>query len=156
ILSCVYYASNEKIIIGYEDKGIEILYKDGKRESYSYDENDRFSISSNAISSVTQQGDSLVWVGTRNSGLNKIYLKSKEIIRIPSLLRRKSGFPLSVNSLYTEKNGNLWMGTDNGLYVITTKGDTLSLNKSDIKGNGLSDNHVLCFEEDYLGRMWIG
>src|SRR5690606_20848685 len=112
-------------------------------------------ISSNAISSITQQGDSIVWVGTRNNGVNKINLKSKEITQIP-LFQNKGDSPSSVNSLYTEKNGNIWMGTNNGLYVITTKGDTLRLKKSEIKGNGLSDNHILCFEEDHLGQMWIG
>ena len=154
-LSSVYYGPKDKTIIGYEEKGIQILYKDGKLESYTHEKNNRFSISSNAVSCITQQGDSIVWVGTRNNGVNKINLATKEITQIP-LSQNKSSSPSSINSLYSEKNGTIWLGTNNGLYVMTPKGDTLNLKKSDFKGKGLSDNHVLCFEEDHLGQMWIG
>lgn len=155
ILSCIYYGKNDKIIIGYEEKGIKILNKNGELESYTHDQNNRNSISSNEVSSIAQQGDSLIWVGTRNNGLNKINLHTKKINRIP-LIQENPSTPSSINSLYIEKNGNIWIGTNKGLNVITTKGETLNLEKSEINGKGLSDNNVLCFEEDHLGQMWIG
>ncbi|WP_072403699.1 hybrid sensor histidine kinase/response regulator transcription factor [Flaviramulus basaltis] len=154
-LSCVYYNEKDKIIIGYEEKGIQIINKDGKLESYTYNKKNRFSLSSNEISCITQEVDSIVWVGTRNDGLNKINLKTKETTRIP-LIQNNNDSPSSINSVYSEKNGNIWVGTNNGLYVITKEGDTLNLKKSEIRDKGLSDDNVLCFEEDNLGQMWIG
>ena len=154
-LNYVYYGKNGEIITGNEEKGIQILNTDGSLEYYTHNENDNFSISSNTISCITQQGDSIVWVGTKNKGVNKINLKTKQTTRI-SLIQNNNLSPSSINSLYTEKNGNIWIGTNNGLFVITKKGDTLSLKKNIIKEKGLSDNHVLCFEEDNLGQMWIG
>ena len=154
-LSCVYNGKKNKIIIGYEEKGIKIINKDGGIESYTYDKKNSFSLSSNEISSITQHVDSILWVGTKNNGLNKINLKTKETTRIP-LIQKNNASPSSINTLYSEKNGNLWVGTNNGLFVITKEGDTLSLKKSEIRGKGLSDGNVLCFEEDDLGQMWIG
>lgn len=154
-ISCLAYGSNGELILGINYKGIQILDKEGKIKSYSYDSENLSSLSSNEIVSLIEQGDSILWVGTANKGLNKINYKNRTITRIP--FGKNKTFPSSrINTLFTGRDGNLWIGSKNGIQVITTKGDTLKLEKSLIVGKGLSDDNVVCFEEDNSGQIWIG
>lgn len=150
-ITCLAYGSNGELILGINYKGIQILGKERKIKSYSYDPENISSLSSNEIVSLIEQGDSILWVGTANKGLNKINYKTKRITRIPFGKNRRLP-SLRINALYIGNDGNLWIGSKDGLQVITTKGDTLSLNIE----QGLSDSNVLCFEEDNAGKIWIG
>ena len=112
-------------------------------------------LSSNEISSMAIQGDSVLWVGTFDNGLNKINYKKGSVTGIIS--GKSSFLPSSaINSLYTDSRNNLWIGTRKGIGIITAKGDSLRLAKATFSDKGLSDDDVLCFEEDHNARMWIG
>ncbi len=122
---------------------------------YNHNANNIRTISSNEILSIEQEGDSVIWVGTLNHGLSKINRKAKMAVRIPYTKNSKT--PSSrINALYRDKSGNLWIGSRQGLQVITKHGDTLKLDKSVQEGKGLSGSSVLCFEEDDDGKMWVG
>ncbi|MCG9972847.1 hybrid sensor histidine kinase/response regulator transcription factor [Christiangramia crocea] len=111
-------------------------------------------LTSDEISSMELQHDSLLWIGTYDNGLNKINLQNAEITHLFS--EANSNLPAVINSLYEDIDGNLWIGTRNGLQIITKGNDTIRVNRAISGPDGLSDDDVLCFEEDRKGNMWIG
>ncbi len=156
-VSCIAVGPNKELIIGAvrHHWGVRFIDKDGELKSFKHEPSNVSSLSSNEISSMVMQGDSVLWVATTDRGLNKLDYATKTITRIP--YGKNSGTPSSnTNALYTDSNGNVWVGSTEGLQVITTKGDTLVLKASSFPSKGLSDNDVLSFEEDNENQMWIG
>ncbi|MDT0689989.1 two-component regulator propeller domain-containing protein [Salegentibacter sp. F188] len=141
-------------IIGTYRGGIQFAKKDWNIQTIKEKFGKDFPLSSSEISSMTMQGDSILWIGTFNNGLNKFSYKTNTIIHLNS---GEENFSFStINNLYTDLSGNLWIGSREGLEVITGKGDTIKLNKGNSPSKSLSDDDILCFEEDDLGQMWIG
>lgn len=56
-----------------------------------------------------------------------------------------------VHALFQSSTGDLWVGTDAGVYIIS-KDNVQTLTTKD----GLSDDRIFCFMEDHKGRIWIG
>lgn len=55
---------------------------------------------------------------------------------------------------FTDKDENLWIATNDGVYVYNTK--TTDLKKYDTSNSGLSNNNILFLSQDSKGRIWIG
>lgn len=146
---------SDYIYLAVFNRGIQVFDKERKTKSYSHKPNDVASLSSNYTSSFASQNDSLLWVGTTGNGLNKINLKTDKVTRVP-LEGKDGGKYFLIEALFNDKEGNLWIGANNGLHVITNKNDTLHLGTSFLEGKGLSDNNILSFEEDNSGQLWIG
>ncbi len=151
-ISCFSYGPQKQIILGIYNLGVQII-EGNKKSVYSYSSENQASLSSNEILSIAHQGDSLIWVGTIKDGLNKINYKTNQVDRIKL---NENIYSLRINALYVDKEDNLWVGSNDGIYVLKTNGDKLHLDKALEEGNGLSDNNVLCFEEDSSGQLWIG
>lgn len=134
-------------------EGLYILDKEGIVESFKHEPSNDTSLSANEISSLVLQNDSTLWIGTFHGGLNKMDYSKKTITRVG---QNSKTFSKSINTIYIDLDDNVWIGSKNGIQVITKKNDTLSLKASTFAGKGLSDNNVLCFEEDNHGKIWIG
>ncbi|WMI65710.1 two-component regulator propeller domain-containing protein [Aestuariibaculum sp. YM273] len=144
------------IYLGVVEKGIQVFDKNRQTKVYTHKPDDEASLSSNYINSLEYQADSLLWVGTSEHGLNKINVKTDKVTRVP-LRGQGNRESFVIEALYNDRQGNLWIGTKhNGLHVITKAQDTLHLGTSMKEGKGLSDDEVLCFEEDNSGQLWIG
>lgn len=156
-INCFLIGPNQELIIGAYNNGlgIPVIDKNQKIKYYGHQSNNANSLSSNKVSCMASQGDSIVWIGTADAGLNKFKLSSKTIRRIP-YGKNKAISSEAINTIHTDVKGNVWIGTNKGIQVITTKRDTLSLKASSVPGKGLSDDIVLAFEEDNQGNMWIG
>lgn len=143
------------MIIGVYRGGIHLLDANGKFAYLRHESDNPFSLSSDEISCIAMQGDTILWAGTYDGGLNKVRLKDRKVTRIP-FGRENTFTSVTVNALYIDFEGNVWVGTKEGMHVITAKGDTLSMSSSSIEEEGLSDDEVLCFQEDGMGNIWIG
>ena len=141
------------MIVGIYRGGIQFLNPDGSLKNLADYIDAPHSLSSNEISSLAMQGDSVLWAGTFNGGLNKIHLKDRKINSIT--FRPKEQSP-TVNHIYTDKTGNVWIGSLKGLHVITSTSDTIFVTAAPTASKGLSDADVLSMQEDDMGRMWIG
>ncbi len=130
--------------------GIQLLHPNGSLEQLLPAAS---ALSSNEVSSMAMQGDSVLWVGTFNGGLNKIRWKDKKMEKISLGQHEASAI---INHIYTDTKGNVWIGSLAGLYVITTNSDTIYVKGAKQTCLGLSDTDVLCMKEDSMGRMWIG
>ncbi len=56
-----------------------------------------------------------------------------------------------IHSVYKDKMGRLWFGTDGKGVTVLQDGKFLNFNKS----NGLKDDHIYSFTEDAKGRIWF-
>ncbi|WP_057939391.1 hybrid sensor histidine kinase/response regulator transcription factor [Algoriphagus resistens] len=142
----------QKIIANYEG-GVHIIASDSITSSFSHSPGRTNTLSSTRISSLALQGDSVLWVGHFDKGLDKIDLRSKAVLNMAHI---NPSFPETVNSLYTDEQGNLWVGSNDGIRVITTSSDTLRIKAAEYPQGGLSDGNILCFEKGPAGNLWIG
>ena len=148
------YGHEEPFIMGL-DSGIQSIDKQKKATFDKNNSGNKNSLTPNDITCFASQGDSLIWIGTERYGLHKINYKAKSVSRV-FLKKSTKNNSVKITTLYASKDGNLWVGTDEGVYVIKEDMSILQLKKSFIEGEGLSDNKILCFEEDITGQLWIG
>ncbi|RZK21065.1 MAG: hybrid sensor histidine kinase/response regulator [Pedobacter sp.] len=119
--------------------------------SFTRDEQNKNSISSNAINSIFIDSKMSLWVCTEN-GLNKINRKNNKIYRYSS----KDGFPSDVfYEILEDQRKNLWISTSRGLACFNPSNENI---KTYTKANGLlSDqfNYSSAFK-DSSGKMYFG
>ena len=150
-VSAIDIDSDSNVIIATYQGGIQIADSNRFFEELPNLEN----LSSKEVSSMTIQNDSILWVGTFKDGLNKINLITKKVTALTH--GSHTHFPSGIiNKLYTDSQNNLWIGSREGLQLITNKGDTLNLNKSHSPISGLSDNDIISLKDDQKGNLWIG
>lgn len=144
---------NDNLILGLYQNGIAFLKKNEKNTFLRNETNNPKSLSSNNITCLTMQGDSTLWVGTRDKGINKINYKTKNVIT--SSITEKLNYLKFITCIYEDNRNNIWIGSKQGIAVVTKNGEVLKIsNKNSIQK--LSDDEVLCFEEDNDNHMWIG
>ncbi|GAB3662084.1 hybrid sensor histidine kinase/response regulator transcription factor [Echinicola sediminis] len=143
---------NGLAVLGIYDGGVQTISAQQVVDTFGHHPDKPNSLSSAKISSVAFQGDSILWVGSFDKGLNKINYQDKTVQR----LSEKKSLSQNINCLYTDEKGNLWIGSNEGVQIITTKADTLRIRGASHPRAGLSDENVLCFEKDPMGNIWIG
>lgn len=143
---------NGEYIIGTYGGGIDIL-KNGKF-TYNFKQGNYSGISSNLISSLQVQNDSILWVGNWKNGLNKINLESKKVTKFDYGIDKitSSG---EINALYLDAKDYLWIGTNAGLTIYNTKNNEFFKINSE-NCNSFSDNDILSIFEDNEGIIWLG
>ncbi len=107
-----------------------------------------------------------LWAGTLGGGLSLIEFKSNasEPTITNFTINNPSQNSISYNdirSLYTDKRGNLWIGTAGGgldKLVVAKRGEYYFEHyKHDINNNlSLSNNDIRAITEDNLGNIWVG
>ncbi|PRY53599.1 two component regulator with propeller domain [Arcticibacter pallidicorallinus] len=100
------------------NKGLN--YFDGKKFiQYHVQENNPYSLTNSAISTVFIDSRKRVWIGTRGGGLN-LFDKSKN--RFYVVDHRYGLANDAIQSIEEDKRGNLWVSTNKGLSRITISG----------------------------------
>lgn len=152
-VSAIELGLDDNIVIGTYRGGIQLADNNLNLKYYRESFLRNINLTSTEISAIELQQDSILWIGTYNDGLNKINLNDGKVTHPFS--KDPPGSAI-INSLYEDNDGNLWIGTRNGLQIITKENDTIRLNTAKSSSKGLSDNDVLCFEEDECGNIWLG
>ncbi|MFY0683996.1 MAG: hypothetical protein JXR20_05540 [Balneola sp.] len=105
------------------------------------------SLSDIAFSSITEDRERNIWMGTLQNGLIRL---DKSLVRTVSVKEGLSGG--NILGLFEDSRGRYWVGTrGNGLNLIDGKSIT-HLNRS----TGLETNIVQTITEDENGNIWIG
>ena len=99
------------------------------------------------ISSLGKKDDHSILVGTYNNGLYNISIKDTVVTKLEKLFNGR------INTIYTDSKNNNWVGTDEGLKIITKKNDIVNINKENSK---LTDDAIRSLVEDDQGLLWIG
>lgn len=103
----------------------------------------------------------IFWIGTDN-GLYKTTLEENRVHIIKNIdqigLSKKPISPLSVNTIFEDINGDVWIGTKkNGLLKYLEKEDRFLNYQYNSKNElGLSSNYINVIYQDNYGVLWIG
>jgi ligand-binding sensor domain-containing protein len=138
-----------RIWIGTEGQGVFIIDSMGNiLQRIRANEEDSRSLSEDKVRHIFIDGNGLMWIGTRDGGVNRFN-------------PRTIGFRLEsdkdIRDLFEDSHGNLWIGSDGeGLVQMDQQGHLLRSFTSDSDKNSLSSNQVYSLTEDHKGNMWIG
>ena len=140
------------------DNGITIF--DRLKNSFSYfnpEPSNPDGLSSNRIRPVIKDIYGNIWIGTRDAGLNKLDPETgKSIHFVPSIQDQHTLADKFVNIIYNDKNGKIWVGTQNGLNCIDPLTNQIKIYQHDPNDrNSLSNNTVFHIMEDKQGTMWL-
>jgi len=121
-----------------------------------------------AVASIFEMGDSILWVGTTREGLFAFIRQGKEFYQFVNDRTKPASISYnSISCIIKGRNGDLWIGTENGVNRI--KGSEISVSR--IRKGNISFEHYhranvpddkmkspvilsLCESDD--GWIWIG
>ncbi len=110
-------------------------------------------LASHKVTAMTTTPDGSIWVGSKQNGLTRI---KDGTSRIYSAVRdtMKTLIDDHINALCADKQGNLWIATNNGLQVYSTKMNTFS---SYTRENGmLNTNNITSLYYGKNNNMLVG
>jgi PAS domain S-box-containing protein len=129
---------------------------------YRHNENDPHSLIGNGVLSIVEDIKDNLWVGCYNAGLSHINLNElNKNIFINYQHNPQKDQSLSQNlimSLCSDRNGGLWIGTENdGLDFLQNDKKTFIHYKNDKSDpNSLNSNSIYSLCQDKTGDLWIG
>jgi signal transduction histidine kinase/ligand-binding sensor domain-containing protein len=159
-LTGCFYEDHEGLVwIGTDGGGVNV-YNPATEDFVVYKNNskDPFSISGNAIRSISEDKDQNIWIGTWDAGLNRYDRKTGKFHHyLPDKADPSSLSGTSVWNLFIDHNGLLWLAIPgNGINLFDTNKkvvDRFSFNPEDKKS--ISNNKIWLFYEDYENNMWV-
>ncbi len=134
---------------------------------YTHDPDNPYSISSNIVTSIIEDDDDVIWVGTQKGGLNKLLLGKRHVNETHDLsFVRYQHDPLHQFSMSVDNVLTLYKGKANVLWVGTSLG---GINKWDRATESIelyrhnpydpltvSSNQIRSIYQDSNGQFWIG
>lgn len=154
---CEDYAG--KFWIGTYQKGLVLFDRQtGAKTYYQHDPDDPQSISSNQLSSIYEDSQKNLWIGTEQ-GLNLFDRKNGTFTRYRhDIMDRYSISDNNITSICEDQGGNLWIGTKSGgiNMLPTQRNPFYHYNHVPDYPLSLSHNDVTSFCERADGNVWIG
>ena len=159
-ISKIFQSSNGDLWVGTVGAGLNLFdYKGQTFTSFKQDPENPASISNNNIRDIADADNGNLWVGTHGAfelfnPRSKVFIHYKSDAFDKRSLNRNS----SVSSLFNDKTGVLWVGTDDG--GINKYDQNLSVfdkyQNNPFDANSLSFNTVMSFSENKNGDIWVG
>lgn len=160
LIYTIYEDHENHIWIG-SNKGLFVLFFDNKnkitiRKFISNQE--KYALSGNDISSITEDADKNLWIGTRTEGINMFDRKTNRFYNLRKTKNVKNSLiGNNVRKILLTKDGNLWIGTQDGLSVLNPKNMTFRNYQHDPSNpHSLSQNSIYDIYQDKNGSVWLG
>lgn len=155
------YEDHEKHIWIGSNKGLFVLSFDNKNKINVKKFNssqEKYSLSSNDISSITEDADRNLWIGTRTEGINLFDRKTNRFYNSRKIKNNKNSLiGNNVRKILLTKDGNLWIGTQDGLSVLDPKNMSFKNYQHDPSNpHSLSQNSIYDIYQDKNGSVWLG
>jgi ligand-binding sensor domain-containing protein len=97
-------------------------YDGFKFDVYKYSDNNKHSLPSNYIQTISEDKDGNLWIGTRTHGISKFRRSDRTFITYSYDSKIKESLSSNkVNHVLVDKKGNIWVGTSNGLNLFNRK-----------------------------------
>ncbi len=141
-----------KIWMGTREKGLLI---DGKSYRHTAEIS---SLSSDKIFSLLPDRKGRMWIGTFGGGLNLAVKGTDGTYTFKHFFTKGSYDQREVRYLLEDKNGWIWMGTSDGLYVFNPDlliKDSHAYFYYNTTNGALRSNEVRFIMQDRKGRMWL-
>lgn len=144
--------------IGTNDNGLNYWNKaDGTVAYYTYQQNNKNSISANNIKAIAFDDKGNVLVGTHNGGLNILNPQSGNVKRFTHSPNNTNTIAGNlVYSILKDHNGRIWVGTRSGLDEFLPKSEIFKHVHIDRAGKRLVSDDITYLFEDSRQRIWIG
>lgn len=146
---------DENIWIGTQEHGVFCFSSQGEIVNhYEYDEGSTYKVRDDMARALCQDLEGNIWVGYR-SGLSKIEIATGKIFHYQADPNRVGAMTnRSVTSLFTDKQGTVWVGTYWG-GVNFFSPEYQHFEHYHASGSGLSFPVVGAMAEDKTGNIWI-
>ena len=150
-------SKNDVIWIGTYDKGL-FSFDTKKLIFERFDVNAKVTgTSKNAITSLTMEDENHLLIGIDQNGINRLDIEKKKFEYCIFQENRKNKLNNgSVNFIFKDSEGILWVGTFNGVNIYNPKKDRFINYKNSQYENSLVYDNVFRFYEDSQGLIWIG
>jgi signal transduction histidine kinase/ligand-binding sensor domain-containing protein/DNA-binding response OmpR family regulator len=147
-------------------KGDGVSYFDPQKtnpsiQKFKFDYNNPKSLSNNQIYDILQDAKDRIWIATFGGGLNLVVRNGNENISFKRFFNNERSFN-QIRCLRLDKNGNIWVGTSNGVLVfnpdnlIQNPDNYKSFNSRNEQKNSISSNEVKAIYQDKSGNIWVG
>jgi ligand-binding sensor domain-containing protein len=152
-------ALDNKILIGTDGGGIDVMDPVSKRFTHNTVSESEFSLLSNSVQDVYADRDGIIWAGCWGGGVN---LYDKRFDRFTLYKQGKQdNYSLSgtsVTSFTQDLNGNIWVSTDGGgINFFNKQNRNFILYRHDPNNrNTPTNNKVLALQADPEGGLWAG
>ncbi len=125
----------------------------GSTQFYQHDPQDPTSLSSDNVSTIFEDRDGNLWMGSLNGGLSRLGRDSDRFTRFardPEDPQSLSGN--TVIDIYQARDGTLWVGTASGLNRFDPRAGTFVAYR---EKDGLPNNVIYGILEDRHGYLWL-
>lgn len=136
--------NSEEVWIGTDGGGVNVWNKTTNLfEQKRFDRDDNRSLGSDAVLDIYKDSDNTIWIATWAGGLNK-YNRSNGTFTRFNTERDNSITNNNVFEVAEDYQGNLWVGSFNGVDIITKQGDRLlNIAPSETASRSLVDDQVI-------------
>ena len=97
-----------------------------------------------------------IWTGTAQDGIYVYHPVSKEVTHFSTVEVQGGLASNSIRSLLQTKNGDIWIGTTEGLELYDNRGQFTNVKNHPNDPNSLNNNLVYSIFEDNSGIIWVG
>lgn len=178
---CIMEDSSGRFWIGTEGGGLNVLIPPADPEEgekvrfirFQHNPRNPHSLSHNIVPVIYEDKNNEIWIGTEGGGLNKVIREpgsnnpnKKKDIRLRLTFKHYTNDPRnpkslsdnSVQAIFEDSSGVLWIGTKRGgLNCFNRQDETFTHYKNIPRDpNSLSHNNVSAIVEDREGLLWIG
>ncbi|MCW8832704.1 MAG: triple tyrosine motif-containing protein [Colwellia sp.] len=127
--------------------------------SFHHDSAQPNSLSSNVISRILIDKKQRLWVSTFGGGLNLYRSSSQDFLHFTTKTKDKALTNDTVNALFEDSLGKIWVATENGLNIVSYQKEqwsTKQINQELGNPNSLTHNAVLSIIETPNQQIWVG
>ena len=155
-LRTIFEDSDGTIWIGSDNKGINSYnIKTDKIRSFTQSDAEEHALPSNNISSICQDDQDRIYIGSLNGGLARLDKTTGLIEKIQSAKPGENNLP--VKSLYFGSRNRLWAGTDGfGLKLLNNLTNQLESYAPSSSSFDFSKSKIHSIVEDDEGNLWVG
>ncbi|MEP2448292.1 MAG: two-component regulator propeller domain-containing protein [Balneola sp.] len=124
---------------------------------YRNNPNDSFSISGNQITTILEDENNSIWVGTRGGGLNHFDREKEQFTRFTHDIDNKKSISNNyVTDLYEDEFGVILVATQSGLNILNPNTNTFSVFTEMDKNSALQNARITTITNDSKNFIWIG
>ncbi len=161
-LSAIHKDKNGKIWIGTWETGLTVYSPQLDAIQYfQADYKKSNTLSDNYVYQILETKEGEIWIGTTN-GLSVLFsekdIQTGHFTQYKPIVGDSSSINhLYVHCLYQRQNGQIWIGTEDGLHRYDRKNDAFIDYKHHINHpHSISSSRINCIFEDRNQQLWIG
>jgi ligand-binding sensor domain-containing protein len=159
-IKCIYEDHTGGIWVGTISGLTQIQLRNGNWhfQNFRYDPARENGISANYITSITEDGFQGLWIGTLNSGVNRYEFNTGRFLSFKHTHDNpKSIINNNIRQMAVGPNGQIWVGTQEGLSIIDPLNyDIRSYEHDPENKKSLNQHSIYSIFQDAAKSMWVG